>query len=868
MKKKKINPSLKGVLGFTIAAASAATIIYATPEIIKTVAAENNAEKIILDVKNVDEDTIKVSLDNIEDIPKAFQFSIKLDGIVPQKLDDGNIIIKDLIKNNTVGNIITDYIYNESDNTIDVLITSEKSINKIGNKVEIFELDIEKDSSNLTRNFTVLPTENYEYKYVSNTNKEHAKAVEVANEKLAINTAPTIERINNDYIEINVGEKIKLTSDELSKYILANDKEQDVITFEIKDRDDKIIQEFTSTTAGIYDLYVAATDSFGAKSESLNIQVKVNERNQNPVITKDGVELKDVTITAGEVFNLLDGVNAVDAAGNTIAVTVACDKALNLDPLQDTVYTLTYTATDGLNRTTEKSITLTVKANNAPIILGVKDHTLIVGDEFDPSAGVEVIDEDKDIKLVIDSNVNTKLPGVYKVIYTATDNGNKTARAESIVVVNPKMETINSIPVINANDVVIQLGEAFNNLAGVTATDKEDGEIKDIAVVRDNVDINVAGKYQVTYSVTDKNGASATKTINVIVNDPPQIIAEDKIILLGKNFDVLSGIKATDKEDGDITKKIEVIENNVNINEEGSYTVIYSVVDDLGGKATKTITVTVKTNIVLAESITINNKINNLYVGSSKLLTATIDEKADIKNIEWTTSDEEIASIKVVGNDVIVTANKVGQVTISAKTKDGSNKSDSVTIDILKYEEHVKDFIKDIIDTNVVIPVLGTGTADSPLEMEVQNVTIEKYDEFISKLEGLDPILVEKYEDSEAIFYKIKVKDKSIISKLTNIFSTSTSDEGHIILKIAKNLDNSDYLLAKLDHILASKDNSGDITTPGEDNSDESNNSNEDIKDSQNSNINKLPITGKESILAYLSLISIAIGTVLYKKRK
>ena len=352
------------------------------------------------------------------------------------------------------------------------------------------------------------------------------------------------------------------------------------------------------------------------------------------------------------------------------------------------------------------------------------------------------------------------------------------------------------------------------------------------------------------------------------MNDPPQIIAEDKIILLGKNFDVLSGIKATDKEDGDITKKIEVIENNVNINEEGSYTVIYSVVDDLGGKATKTITVTVKTNIVLAESITINNKINNLYVGSSKLLTATIDEKADIKNIEWTTSDEEIASIKVVGNDVIVTANKVGQVTISAKTKDGSNKSDSVTIDILKYEEHVKDFIKDIIDTNVVIPVLGTGTADSPLEMEVQNVTIEKYDEFISKLEGLDPILVEKYEDSEAIFYKIKVKDKSIISKLTNIFRTSTSDEGHIILKIAKNLDNSDYLLAKLDHILASKDNSGDITTPGEDNSDESNNSNEDIKDSQNSNINKLPITGKESILAYLSLISIAIGTVLYKKRK
>ena len=61
---------------------------------------------------------------------------------------------------------------------------------------------------------------------------------------------------------------------------------------------------------------------------------------------------------------------------------------------------------------------------------------------------------------------------------------------------------------------------------------------------------------------------------------------------------------------------------------EGNYTVTYSVTDNLGGKATKTITVTVKRNIVLAESITINGKINNLYVGSSKLLSAIIDEKA------------------------------------------------------------------------------------------------------------------------------------------------------------------------------------------------------------------------------------------------
>ena len=913
--KKKINPSLKGVLGTTIAVASVATTIYAAPGIIKTVAAENSAEKFILDVKNVDEDTIKVSLDNIEDIPRALQFSIKLDGIVPQKMADGNIIINDLIKKDNTGSVITDYIYNESNNTIDVLITSENAISKNGNAVEIFELDIEKDSNNKGRNFTVLPTENYEYKYVSNSNKEHIKSVQVANEELAINTKPTIERINDDYLEINVGEKVKLTSDELNKYLSVIDKEQDEITFEVKNVDDKVIQEFTSSIAGIYDLYITALDGFGAQSESINLQVKVNEIDQDPIITRNEVELSDVTITAGEIFDLMDGIKAVDALGNALDVEVKSDKALNLDPIQDTEYTITYTATDRLNRTTEKSIKLTVKANNVPIISGVQDHTLAVGDEFEPSKGVEVIDEDADIELVIESNVNTRIPGVYKVIYKATDSGNKTTREESIVTVNPKMVAMNSIPVINATDVVIQLGEEFNPLNGVTATDKEDGEIKDIEVVRENVDINLAGEYEVTFKATDSSKASSIKTIKVIVNDPPKIYAEDKTIVIGENFEELSGVSAIDKEDEDITDKIEVIENNVDINKEGDYTVTYSVTDTLGGKAIKTINVNVKKNIILAESITINNKTNNLYVGSSKLFSATIDEKADIRDVEWTTSDEESASIEVKGNDVLVIAKKEGQVTISAKTKDGSNLSDSIVIDILNYQDNVQDFITNIIDTSVVIPVLGAGTLESPLEMEVQNVATDKFDEFLLKLKKFNPILIKKYEEVDFIVYEIKVKDTSIISKITSLFGT-TSEEGHIILKIAKNLDNADYFTMNLDKILedgqnigeennsggdtsedtntpgednsGDEDNSGgniseDMNTPGEDNSGgensdnisdsdkensvDNNITNEDKNNSQN-NSSKLPTTGKESILGYISVAAIAIGAVLYKKKK
>ncbi|ABG85480.1 immunoglobulin-like domain-containing protein [Clostridium perfringens] len=55
---------------------------------------------------------------------------------------------------------------------------------------------------------------------------------------------------------------------------------------------------------------------------------------------------------------------------------------------------------------------------------------------------------------------------------------------------------------------------------GVTAMDKEDGDItKDIKVIENNVDTEKAGDYKVIYKVTDSEGASKTKEINVKVNE-------------------------------------------------------------------------------------------------------------------------------------------------------------------------------------------------------------------------------------------------------------------------------------------------------------------------------------------------------------
>lgn len=102
-----------------------------------------------------------------------------------------------------------------------------------------------------------------------------------------------------------------------------------------------------------------------------------------------------------------------------------------------------------------------------------------------------------------------------------TDSKGAIAKKTITVVVNPKMEELNQVPTIHAEDKVLTVGDAFDSLEGVTAFDEEDG---DIALTQENiiandVDMNHAGTYQVAYQVTDRKGASGIKTITVTVKE-------------------------------------------------------------------------------------------------------------------------------------------------------------------------------------------------------------------------------------------------------------------------------------------------------------------------------------------------------------
>lgn len=177
------------------------------------------------------------------------------------------------------------------------------------------------------------------------------------------------------------------------------------------------------------------------------------------------------------------------------------------------------------------------------------------------------------------------------------------------VMYTPRIEKIpdNQAPTIEAKDITINVGDTFNPLNYVTAEDPEEGELTltEANVISNTVNPDVAGVYEVTYEVTDKEGEIATKTIQVTVNALPVIDVEDLIVLyVGDTFEPLDYVSVTDEEDGDFKREdIKVTFNDVDTSKPGEYYVTYEVEDSNGAVVSNMIMVIVEELLVEDEII-------------------------------------------------------------------------------------------------------------------------------------------------------------------------------------------------------------------------------------------------------------------------
>ena len=309
---------------------------------------------------------------------------------------------------------------------------------------------------------------------------------------------------------------------------------------------------------------------------------------------EQGIDISKVKVTANGTLDKDTGIITVDDVKKPVTYEYDCG-----------------TYKDGnVVLKVELSLNSQGEDNTAPTI-SANDVTLNVGDTFDPLKDVTATDkEDGTITLtkdnIIANNVDTSKAGTYHVTYKVTDKNGASAEKTITVTVKQNTGDLNSAPIISANDVTLNVGDTFDPLKDVTATDKEDGTItltKDNIVAND-VDTSKAGTYHVTYKVTDKNGASAKKTITVTLkqntgdlNSAPIISANDVTLNVGDTFDPLANVTATDKEDGTIIlTKDNIIANDVDTSKAGTYHVTFRVVDKNGAITEKTITVTVKEN--------------------------------------------------------------------------------------------------------------------------------------------------------------------------------------------------------------------------------------------------------------------------------
>lgn len=129
----------------------------------------------------------------------------------------------------------------------------------------------------------------------------------------------------------------------------------------------------------------------------------------------------------------------------------------------------------------------------------------------------------------------------------------------------------------------------------------------------------------------------------VTINHIPTITAGDKTITVGDSFDPKKDVTASDKEDGSLTARIEVINNTVNTLKTGTYTVTYKVTDKDGASVTKSITVTVKEKDK-EEQTTVPTKPDNGNNGDNGNSTST-DTKKDASKTGLTVKTGDTSNV-------------------------------------------------------------------------------------------------------------------------------------------------------------------------------------------------------------------------------
>lgn len=338
--------------------------------------------------------------------------------------------------------------------------------------------------------------------------------------------------------------------------------------------------------AGEYTVTYTATD-FSGNEAVLSAVITVLEDTLAPTLS--GV--KNLSVYAGNDLDYTSGVTVSDNYDENPVLTID-DTGLDLSTPGE--YTVTYTAADfSGNIVSATAIIRVLDDVEPPLIEGVSDHTLFLGDSVDYISGVQVTDnqDPSPVLEIDDSRVDLSAAGVYGVLYTATDNfGNESTAVSKITIVADKEKPV----ITGVQDYDVYLGDSVDYVSGVSATDNRDSELS-IEIDAGGLDFNTARTYTVTYTCTDSSGNTAKETARIRVKKdttaPVIEGAQDISVELGGTVSYKKGVSVTDNHDPNPTLTID--NSAVNLSKVGTYKVYYTATDSSGNRNTVTIRVNV-----------------------------------------------------------------------------------------------------------------------------------------------------------------------------------------------------------------------------------------------------------------------------------
>lgn len=237
---------------------------------------------------------------------------------------------------------------------------------------------------------------------------------------LALTISPI--KLKRNSFTYEYGEEI---SKDVADYVNANQSILESVKLDLSQ---------VSTEVGTYQ---ASIEYLGEK-QSFQIQVVDT--------VKPKVQLKQVqfNVEVGQVIKAKDLIKNIDDQSKTIVYfydekTQQKTETKSYNSVGSNIEKIIVIDEHG-NQSSALRVKIVVEANRvAPVIKGVKDLTIHVGEEYDLKKGIKAIDDlegDITMRIKIDGEVNNQLPGEYQVVYTVSDKvGNITKIVRKVTVV-------------------------------------------------------------------------------------------------------------------------------------------------------------------------------------------------------------------------------------------------------------------------------------------------------------------------------------------------------------------------------------------------------------------------------------------------